>query len=176
MNWDAVGSIAEVLGAAGVIVSLLYLSYQIRVNTKTVKAEAAQSTYSGWSDFNFELSKHPDAVQIDRMWSPDATWDEFSHEQQVVLGFFCRSVVERFEAEYALYEAGILKAEVWEKHRVFCNSFICLPAVSTWWQSEREQPICSDSFISEISGAVTHPAITAGSLVENKVDSQRREI
>lgn len=56
MNWDAIGSVAELLGAAGVIVSLLYLSYRIRLNTKTVKAEATQATYTGWADFNYDLS------------------------------------------------------------------------------------------------------------------------
>ncbi len=77
-------------------------------------------------------------------------------------------IIERFEAEYSLHEAGIVKSEVWEKHRVYCNSFICLPAVSTWWESEKEQPICSDSFIKEISSGTKHDALTAGSLSESE--------
>ena len=164
MNWDAIGSVAELLGAAGVIVSLLYLSYQIRMNTKTVKAEATQTTYTGWSEFNYDLSKHPNAIVIDRMFQPDSHWDEFSAEEKIKLGWVCRSIVERFEAEFSLYEAGILKSEVWEKHRMYCGSFVNLPAVSTWWESEKEQPICSESFIDEIDGAPRHKALTAGSI------------
>jgi len=164
MNWDAIGSLAEMVGATGVIVSLIYLSYQIRTNTKTIKADAAKDTYTGWADFNYDLSKHPDGVLIDRMWKQDARWDDFSEDQQTTLGWVCRSVVERFEAEFSLYEAGILKKEVWEKHRVYCASFIRLPAVSTWWEIEKEQPICSDSFIKEVSGGSTHDALTAGSI------------
>ena len=164
MNWDAVGSVAELMGAAGVIVSLLYLSHQIRLNTKTVKAEATQATYTGWADFNYDLSKHPNGVEIDRMWKPESNWNDFSEEEKVKLGWVCRSIVERFEAEYSLYEAGILKSEVWEKHRTYCSSFVRLPAVSTWWESEKEQPICSESFIKEIDSAPQHQAITAGSI------------
>lgn len=171
MNWDAVGSLAELLGASGVIISLLYLSYQIRMNTKTIKAESSNGTLLGWSEFNYELSKHPNSVDIDRMWRPDSCWDDFSHEQQVILGFVCRGIVERFDAEFALYEAGILKQEVWEKHRVYCSSFVCLPAVSTWWESEKEQPICSDSFIREIDSSSKHNALTGGSLSEKKMKS-----
>ena len=37
MNWNAVGAIAELLGAIGVIVSLVYLAIQIRRNTRTQK-------------------------------------------------------------------------------------------------------------------------------------------
>jgi hypothetical protein len=166
MNWDAIGSVAELLGATGVIVSLLYLSHQVRTNTKTVKAEATQTTYTGWSEFNYELSKHPNAIEIDRMWKPDSQWGDFSEEEKVKLGWVCRSIVERFEAEFSLYEAGILKAEVWEKHRMYCGSFVNLPAVSTWWESEKEQPICSESFIKEIDSAPQHRSLTAGSIHE----------
>ena len=45
MNWDAIGAIAETLGAVGVIASLVYLAEQIRhsraqmsQNTKAVRA------------------------------------------------------------------------------------------------------------------------------------------
>ena len=171
MSWDAIGALAELLGAVGVIVSVIYLANQIRINTKTVKAEAAKGTYSDWADFNYALSMHPNRVEIDRMWKPDSKWDDFTHEQQVILGWVCRSIVERFEAEFALYEAGILKPEVWEKHRTYCHSFICLPAVSTWWASEIEQPICSDSFIKEISSAPKHDELTAGSIYVKSVTS-----
>ncbi|GAB5450211.1 MAG: hypothetical protein Hals2KO_05390 [Halioglobus sp.] len=42
MNWDAVGAIAELLAAFGVILSLLYLAAQIRQNTQSVRASTFQ--------------------------------------------------------------------------------------------------------------------------------------
>ncbi len=33
MNWEAIGAIGEIIGAAGVIVTLVYLAVQIRQNT-----------------------------------------------------------------------------------------------------------------------------------------------
>ncbi len=164
MNWDAIGSIAEMLGATGVIVSLVYLAFQIRTNTKTVKAAATKDMLTDWAEFNYDLSKHPDLAEIDRMWKLDSTWNAFDEEVQPALGMVCRSVVQRFEAEYSLHEARILKPEVWEKHRVYCASFIRLPAVSTWWEQEKEQPLCSDSFIRDISNAPTHEGLAAGSI------------
>ena len=41
MNWDAIGAIAELLGAIGVIASLVYLATQIRQNTATVRASGS---------------------------------------------------------------------------------------------------------------------------------------
>jgi hypothetical protein len=49
MNWDAIGAIAELLGAVGVIASLVYLTTQIRQsrdqmaqNTRALRAGAYQ--------------------------------------------------------------------------------------------------------------------------------------
>ena len=33
MNWDAIGAVAEALGAIGVMLTLLYLAFQTRQNT-----------------------------------------------------------------------------------------------------------------------------------------------
>ena len=35
MDWEAIGAIGEVLGAAGVLATLVYLATQIRQNTTT---------------------------------------------------------------------------------------------------------------------------------------------
>ncbi len=43
MNWDALGAIAELLGAVGVIASLLYLGRQIRQSTKQSFASSYQA-------------------------------------------------------------------------------------------------------------------------------------
>ncbi len=42
MNWDAIGAVGEIVGAAGVILSLVYLAAQIKHNTKQVD-EAGRS-------------------------------------------------------------------------------------------------------------------------------------
>jgi len=37
MNWDAIGAVSEAVGAIGVIVTLVYLAYQIRQNTNQLR-------------------------------------------------------------------------------------------------------------------------------------------
>ena len=43
MDWDAIGAIGEIVGASGVIATLIYLAAQIRLNTTTVKGAAHQT-------------------------------------------------------------------------------------------------------------------------------------
>lgn len=42
MNWDALGAVAELLGAIGVLASLVYLGIQIHQNTRWLKQQAFQ--------------------------------------------------------------------------------------------------------------------------------------
>jgi putative salt-induced outer membrane protein YdiY len=44
MNWDAIGAIAEVLGALAVFLTLVYLALQIRQNTKAVRSSAVDAS------------------------------------------------------------------------------------------------------------------------------------
>ena len=46
MNWGAVAAIAEVLGATGVLASLIYLAVQIRQNTVWLRQQAFQLSTS----------------------------------------------------------------------------------------------------------------------------------
>jgi hypothetical protein len=54
MNWDAIGSIGEVVGAVGVVLSLAYLGIQIRQNSRATEEEIFQSllnNYHGAMDY-----------------------------------------------------------------------------------------------------------------------------
>ena len=42
MNWEAVGAVAELVGALAVLVSLLYLASQIRQSTATTRVQTVQ--------------------------------------------------------------------------------------------------------------------------------------
>ena len=40
MNWDAIGAVGEIAGAAAVIISLVYLARQMIISNRLAKAEA----------------------------------------------------------------------------------------------------------------------------------------
>lgn len=55
MNWDAVGAIAELLGAIAVIVSILYLAAQVRQGSADLRASIIHSLHAN----EVELSSKP---------------------------------------------------------------------------------------------------------------------
>ena len=52
MNWEALGALGEIAGAAAVIVTLAYLSVQIRQNTKASRVAAVQAASENSSRFS----------------------------------------------------------------------------------------------------------------------------
>jgi hypothetical protein len=52
MNWEAIGSIAELVGGLGVVASLLYLGVQIRQNTRSLRAATYESLAGATSTSN----------------------------------------------------------------------------------------------------------------------------
>ena len=156
MTLGDLGSIGEFVAAWAVVISLIYLAYQIRDNTKTLKATSKRDVYMWWSEWCREMSAHPHGVLHNRSLDPDSKWEDFTYEEQTVIGYFCRAVVMRFESEYSLYESGLLEPEVWQAHRTLCHSLLVKPTWAEWWKLvEDNTPLYSKGFLEDILSAPT---------------------
>jgi hypothetical protein len=55
MNWEAIGAIGEVLASIGVVISLVFLSFQLRANTKPMSTQSQERNLDElktiWSKF-----------------------------------------------------------------------------------------------------------------------------
>jgi hypothetical protein len=155
MNWDMIGALAELLGAAGVVISLVYLGSQTRSNTRALKASAGfEATHSwatfnetaiGWSDEFFEsaIKAHDHSVPL----------TDFSELQVARLAFAWRALFQKLEGLYFLRKHGSLEPELWEKRRVWARGFINSPLQSRWWEIEKQQGMFTDEFVGAIESA-----------------------
>jgi hypothetical protein len=64
VNWDAVGALAELAGALGVIVTLGYLAVQIRQNSKLLSASVADSSRDAYNELGRILGTSADAARV----------------------------------------------------------------------------------------------------------------
>jgi hypothetical protein len=64
MNWDAIGASAEMLGAVGVIATLVYLALQIRQNSHQLRGAATSAVYEYQRSITVMLSEDPDLYKI----------------------------------------------------------------------------------------------------------------
>lgn len=73
MNWDALGAVAELLAAIGVIVSLVYLASQIRFsreqmaqNTKAIEAQVSWAHWNAIYSLYHARAEKPDLMELTR--------------------------------------------------------------------------------------------------------------
>ena len=90
MNWEAIGALAELAGAAGVVLTLVYLSVQLRQNTRaiqgsevTYRSNLEMATNARFFDLRRDIYSDPELASI---WTrglvdPDmlakGEWDRF---------------------------------------------------------------------------------------------------
>ena len=80
MNWDAVGAIAEAVGAFGVIATLLYLATQIRQATRVAKADFFFRGIDGTIDFNLRVADNEELSEL--FWKTLEFPDRLTEEEE----------------------------------------------------------------------------------------------
>jgi len=64
MDWDAVAAIGESVGALAVVVSVIYLAFQVRENTRTSIQNMVQDTIKDFARVDQLIATTPDLASI----------------------------------------------------------------------------------------------------------------
>ena len=66
MNWDALGALGEIVGAAAVVVTLIYLAVQTRQNTEAVRHAFARGVMEDANAWRFKIVENPEVAELFR--------------------------------------------------------------------------------------------------------------
>ena len=120
MNWDAIGAIAESIGAIGVVASLVYLARQIRHNAEATRIAAYHQGQEQLWATAVAISTDPGLARIfSKSFSGDL--DNLEFTERVRLEFALGTFFFGMESMMALYERGNIDPELWQN--VFENNF-----------------------------------------------------
>ena len=64
MNWEMVGALAELLGATGVILSLLYLARQMRESTREARKDRLREIQAEANDVARQIARDVDTADV----------------------------------------------------------------------------------------------------------------
>ena len=150
MNWDAIGAIAELLGAIGVIASLIYLATQSRQNTETVRSAAVESAADRFAENNRVAALNLDLAEL--LESGHSDYEALSIVQKRRYRSFQIAVLRDHETIFLHHRNGLITDSHWEG---FANSLryqARRPGVQHVWQQTRL--IFSPEFREFIDGVV----------------------
>jgi hypothetical protein len=152
MNWDAIGAIGEIVGALAVVISIAYLAIQIRSNTRATKASAGFEATHSWAASNEQATQMTDGLleAMNKSFGPEARQNDFSDIENIRIGAHFRSLFQKLEGQYYLYQYGYLATDLWKKRSSWARGFIQLPYYKNWWENELKEMVYSDEFVDAI--------------------------
>ena len=131
MNWEAVGTIAEIVGAVGVIASLLYLAVQIRQSTKVARAETTKDLYLASRDAILQIASNDALAKI---WT---NIRNFENEEIARQYAFYQSFFRLYELQYHLAEQDLLDSDIAESYTLIIRMFARTDFFSAYWGKAR---------------------------------------
>ena len=109
MNWDAIGAVAEVVGAIAVIVSLVYLALQIKAQNKQAKLAANHGMFRELRSASQNVG---DLAAIFVRANND--YQSITEEEAIRLVVYTTNLIRAWESAFLEYQEGNLDARVWE--------------------------------------------------------------
>ncbi len=131
MNWDAIGAVAEGIGAAGVIASLLYLAIQVRASTRASAVASKFRSAEMQSDFISLLIETP---ELNDLWLRGlAELDSLSESDYYRFSNMSLKAFWLFSAGHFQYKTGALSEGEWHESRAVLQYWLRSPGCQAWW-------------------------------------------
>ena len=131
MDWNAVSAVAEILGAVGVVVTLLYLSRQVRENTQSIRRSTTHDALESIADFNQFVAS--DTELVDLFWRGAGDPDQLSEEEWRRFVSLGSTLIRRFELLYLDHRSGALTDELWHAQAENIRRWMVTPGAQRWF-------------------------------------------
>ncbi len=133
MNWSAVSALAEVVGAFGLIVTLIYLSKQIRDNTASIRRANTHDALGSIAHFNEFIASDPQLVDL--FWRGTGNPDSLSEDEWRRFVSLASTLIRRFELLYLDHLDGSLSDEIWASQSSNIATWMGTPGSRRWFDA-----------------------------------------
>ena len=133
MTLQDIANIGEILGAAGVIASLIFVGWQIKTNTRTTRLRMHEQVTQTYMSFLGSVIADPEAFAAG-LKSTESDFVDLSDGQKMfffgtTLGFF-----KHFELMFVQHAQGVMDAETWDAWSEHIRMYYHQPGAKSWWE------------------------------------------
>lgn len=130
MNWEALGAIGEVVAAAVVVLTLIYLAVQLRQSIRATHAATMQAANDSFVNINLAIvSNEPLLKTISGIVEPQSAEDRAKYHIVMLSMYRVR------ETMFMLAEAGTTDPRGWERLKPQIRSGLKNDYARAWWKS-----------------------------------------
>ena len=152
VNWDAVGAIAELVGAAAVVATLVYLANQIRHSSRSVEAATSHAIARARNEVNIAIAVSPELSDLLVRGGRD--YASLQPEERQRYDLIAISGLNIMEDAYVQYSKGFASRESWEENLTILSHQFAQPGAQEWWRDRAEFFAMSSAFRREVDSAV----------------------
>ncbi len=150
MDWDAIGAVGEVLGAAAVLVTLVYLARQIKQNTQEVRSSNYHGITDSFNGINVMMATNSDLARIFK--DGNNSYSALSEEEQTQYGFFMHAAFRVMDVLHYQSHHGTGDTTLWDAEKPTIDTLLAGQGARDWW---RTRPFnFSADFVAYIDGIV----------------------
>ena len=111
MSIMELGALGEFVGAFAVVATLIYLAFQVRQNTKAMRANALQAVMEGSRDVHLFAAGNP---QIRSITLKSRAGGELTEDEALAYSFHTNAILRNFQSAHFQLEEGLLDPAVFE--------------------------------------------------------------
>ena len=100
MNWEIVGTIAEIIAAAAVVVTLIYVARDIRQNSQSLAMSALRDTTAQWNHWSEMIATSADLAEI--VVKGNESYESLSPSEKLRYGAYVQSFYDNVESYRSL--------------------------------------------------------------------------
>lgn len=133
IDLQSLANLGEVIGAAAVVASLLYLALQVRQSSKAQRTENYAHALERVSAFQAVLSQDSDLSRIFAKGVSDTS--ALTGLEKVRFSWLLYEAFGSFEFMYHTYETDEIPEEVWKRWSQTVAWWLNFPGVQQWWMN-----------------------------------------
>ncbi len=111
MNWDAIGSIGEVIGAIAVVISLIYVASQIRQNTSATRRLTHQELFDSTLSLNQSIASDPGLADL--LTRSKTDYETLTEAEKTQLFFLFINYFNMWDSAHSNHLGGLLGNDGW---------------------------------------------------------------
>jgi hypothetical protein len=140
MNWDAIGAIGEIVAAAAVLITLIYLAVQIRQNTNQMERSDRAARGQSYQDLLTGLQSHLAPLALDESTSDLfhrglKNFESLNDLEQFRFNWLMGGHIVTNENVFYQREEGMLSEERSEQLFQSLQWFFVNPGFRSWWKN-----------------------------------------
>jgi hypothetical protein len=135
VNWEAIGAIGEVVGAAGVILTLGYLAVQIRQNSNVIRSSTRQAISTNQMEMGFRVAENADLRAAFSRWNRGEA--PSSLDEELTGHLLRRSILRSLENQYHQHKDGTFDDATWSGYFESMKRGFETPTAIEFWEANR---------------------------------------